>query len=534
MSEKRTRKGTFGDVRLPVAGRYLYPGRRRLVLAVGGVALVVLLLYALLRFLLGYPGFFSDGPLSSNHAKLEGDCAACHVAFGTVADASCSVCHEKYGDELGTYTFAAHYLYRSGDFQRLVPSEHEMPCSACHVEHRGREAEITVAPDARCLDCHDYGSFNREHPQFEFARDNLPDAAGLKFPHIHHVAEVMKQRQIEDVEVACLQCHEPRPDGRSFQPIDFDRHCDACHLTATTVTPRLPIRQAGSTEPGVETLEDLRQSGAPGTQWALFTNPNEFRRAGDGVRKSPVYHRDPWILENLRQLRRQLYPDAGLADLLRASPDVPPQDLKVLYQEALDTLKVYADGLRGESDPAVQEELAQIRDQIAEIERRLEDPYTPLDETKFLLALDGQQSVLDAAQTEAVEALVRDLTQPCQRCHEISRATIERVQKDQRVLRRAEFNHRTHILQLRCLDCHVEIPIAEFLKDPDSVGVTRDQARIQNLPHIETCRGCHNPRLASNRCVTCHLFHPDETRHADLLLYTKDPPPAAPAPEGVP
>ena len=53
----------------------------------------------------------------------------------------------------------------------------------------------------------------------------------------------------------------------------------------------------------MKTLETLREEHAPGSRWAFYIDPNEFKLRGDSVRKSPVYHADPWILENLRQLR---------------------------------------------------------------------------------------------------------------------------------------------------------------------------------------------------------------------------------------
>ena len=86
---------------------------------------------------------------------LEDDCGNCHDPEARQAsDERCAVCHEKYGDELGVYNFAAHYLYRSDDFRRVVPGEHEVPCFTCHVEHEGRDVEITRVADARCQQCH--------------------------------------------------------------------------------------------------------------------------------------------------------------------------------------------------------------------------------------------------------------------------------------------------------------------------------------------------------------------------------------------
>lgn len=520
----RAGKGSFSDVELPVAGRYPRgDGRRRPLLVaaavVGLAALVVVFLF------LRHGRLLAAGPLSSHHADLERDCAACHTGFAAVGNDACSTCHERFGDQLGTYTFASHYLYRSNDFQRLVPSPDEVPCAACHGEHGGREAAITRVPDARCTTCHEIGSFSRGHPQFDFAAEGLADDGALAFTHVHHTREVMKRGGLADVEEACLACHEPRPDGRSFRPISFDRHCDDCHLTATDRTRPLPVAGDGGTDgtPGVETLEAIQRRGGPGTRWAYFLSSAEFRRLGDRVVKSPLYHRDPWVLENLRRLRRTLYPQAGLADLLTASPDVDPAELPALYAEAIATLEDHALGLRSRPEPEIQAELAKIDELLADLERRLEDPYAPLDETRFLLAPGPVDPDLSAEEVAAVESVVADLTEACRRCHAVTQATIARVAADQRTLGRAEFNHRVHVLQRRCLDCHTEIPVAELLGGEGEVDPRIDRAEIQNLPAIDTCRGCHNPQVAADRCVTCHLFHPDRARRAQLQLAGEGP-----------
>jgi len=239
------------------------------------------------------------------------------------------------------------------------------------------------------------------------------------------------------------------------------------------------------------------------------------------VSKSPVHHRDEWLLYNLRRLRRLLYPDAGLAELLQASPDVEAGDALTLYREAVATLEDYALGLRSRPEPEIQAEVARIDKALAGVKRALDDPYTPLDETALMLALEGgrRPDLTEDAAAE-IEQLVDQLIQPCRQCHKIEHATIVRVQNDQDVLERAEFNHRAHILQVRCLDCHAEIPIARGLEgEVKSAESAIDRAAIENLPRIERCQECHRPGVSSNRCVTCHEFHPDKSRRSNLLLY---------------
>ncbi len=519
------RKGSYG-AGLPVAGAYVVPRRRRRIAVAALVAAAVVAAVFVFDGAVREGRLVSNGPLTSGHANLERDCAACHTPFGEVSAEQCSVCHEKHGDRLGVFSFAAHNLYRSDDFRRVVPSSDEIPCASCHPDHRGREALITEVPDARCVTCHDYGSFNTAHPAFAFTREPASEPAGLKFAHGEHVREVMARQGLIDVEKACLTCHHPQADGKAFEAIEFDRHCDACHLTTSVATSRLPIAEDAQGV-GVLTLATIQDRGGPGAEWAFYTNPNEFRQVGARVTKTPLHHRDPWVLENLRRLRGLRYSDAGLADLLVASAEVPTHEVKALYEEAIATLRAQAQGLRSRPEPAVQEELARIDVALAGLERALEDPYVPLDETAFLLALSPTADG-DSEQNGPIDSLIEDLTVSCRVCHTVENATIARVQTDQRTMRRADFDHRSHILQARCLDCHTTIPIEAAadatvgaVPEPTDAEVL-DHAGVYFLPDIENCRACHTAELASNRCVTCHRFHPDQGRRSNLLLYLDD------------
>jgi hypothetical protein len=232
-----------------------------------------------------------------------------------------------------------------------------------------------------------------------------------------------------------------------------------------------------------------------------------------------VHHRDPWVLENLRALRHRLYPDAGIADLLTATPSPVDGSYRPLYLEAIATLEEQAQGLRGRPEPEIQADLRKIDDALDQLRQAVAKPYAALDETELLLAFDRPDPSLAADEVAQIESLVQDLTEPCRQCHTVEHATIGRVQKDQRTLTRAHFNHRAHIVQARCLDCHSVIPVAELARSTMPVDPAADSSAIQFLPRIETCRGCHTKRLASNACATCHYFHPNKGLRGDLLLY---------------
>jgi hypothetical protein len=526
------KKGTFSDLRLAAARKYIFPDSRRAMMAAGGLACLAVLVYYVIDFHFLKSHVAASGPLSSFHANFEKDCAACHQQFDAATNAKCSVCHEKTGDQLGVYTFAGHYVYRSGEMRRIKDNGHkfsakEEPCAVCHQEHLGRAAAITSVSDAQCVSCHVYGSFNKNHPQFQFAARKIADDTTLAFTHIRHVKEVVKREKLQDLERACLYCHNPQADGRRFAAIDFDTHCGACHLTGSIATPALKMKSADDPfSPGVETLDAVRRKGGPGITWAFNSNPNEFQiKPGNRMVKSPVRHQDPWILENLKMIRRTLYPSGnlGLADLLKASGKSPAQNGTVtstaIYQEAIQALENYAAGLRGRPEPEVQKDLAKIDSLLKATRNKLRRQPNWLSDGKFLLPPASANPNLPPDQIASLNELAASLTKPCQECHTIANASIVRVQKDQQILRRAEFNHRAHIVQRRCLECHTEIPIVAKADSAKAVPAALDRAAIQNIPGIENCRVCHNANETSNRCVMCHYFHPNKVNRSSMLLY---------------
>jgi len=496
------------------------PGRGRLHAAGAIIAGVAVLLFVGNAFI-GNAAGVSNGPLSASHALFGRECGTCHTPGEGTPDVKCRSCHEKAGDPIGSYGFERHYLYRSTDFDRSAPASSEVQCASCHVEHRGRQTSLERVADAQCVSCHDIGDFEGGHPEFDFIADPIPDPANLAFPHVLHVREVMEDEGLDDLEAACVRCHEPEPEGRFFRPVSFARHCDACHLTPSTATANLPVANGGDDSPGILTLDAIRRDPAGIAAGADYWDPNEFRDRGALVQKRPVYHEDPWILYNLNRLRSQLYPGAGLADLLRASADPATAAPPVLYNEAIATLRARIQVLRGDPSRDVQSELRRLDDLLDVVEKRLEDPYTPTDESRFDVRVTDLAPEFESGERDANEWLtvVDSLTSVCQVCHVVRQATIQRVQKDQRTLRRAEFDHRAHIIHVRCLDCHTSIPIRDWVSREDDPPAELDRAAIQNLPSIATCRECHERGGAPDRCTSCHLFHPDRSHWSNLTRY---------------
>lgn len=505
----RERKGTFAAARLSVALAYVLPRSRKQYITYGLFACLALILFVFFNFFAQHRSFLSNGPLASAHANFSQNCAACHEPGLGVAEMKCTDCHERFGDGPGVFSFETHYLYRSTDYNQVAIVPEEKPCASCHMEHRGRTANLKAVGNHRCSDCHTFATLN-EHPNWASAAHGDKESAALKFPHIIHARELMEKQGLKKPEQTCLFCHNPEPDGKNFKPLSFDDHCDACHLNNTSKTPPLPIREGDGV--GVESLETLAAHGGPGSHWSQYANPKEYKKRGRNLSKGPLHHADPWVMENLRMIRQHLYQNAGLSDLLRTTSDVLPRHTTALYQEAIATLEHYALGLRSRPEPAIQADLARIGKILDELRARLRNPYAPLDETRFLLDLEPRQ---DLNETEAVlwQELAQDLTEPCLQCHKLEAATIVRVQADQRSQYRAEFNHRAHILQRGCLDCHSAIPFGSEAESND-----QDSAEILNLPSINTCRECHGAQGVSEDCITCHAFHPDMQRRGHLTF----------------
>ncbi len=522
----RFEKGYFSEERFPVAEKYVDPpGRGRLfVLGALGAAVVILLFLA--DAFVGGGATVTHGPLTESHALFGAECSTCHSPFEGVPDAKCQDCHQTFGSDPGHYTFDRHYIYRSGDLDRSAPGSSELTCATCHREHEGREAPLQWVANTQCSSCHEVTEVGRDHPEFAFAREGVPDASNLNFPHTLHVREMMVEYDLVDVESACLRCHEPEPSGRSFQPLSFERQCDACHLSSGGATPFLPLRSAAGGGPGVESLAQIRAAGEPGALWANFWNPTEFTERSGEIRKRPVYHADPWVLHNLRTIRQELYPGAELADLLRTSAEVPSGEGRDLAREAAATLRAQIHALQGDPSPDVQDELQALEELLAEVERRVDRPATIIDDTRFDVGIaDRAPGIASGEMAEAAYLAVADsLTAACRGCHLVERATIRRVQADQRTLGRAEFDHRAHVIHARCLDCHSAIPMRDYLVTEEDPPAEMDRAEIQNLPTLGTCLTCHTGGGASERCASCHLFHPDQDHRANLSRFERRAP----------
>ncbi len=197
---------------------------------------------------------YSSGRMSSAHAVLTTQCAACHVkearAFRAEAsDHACLACHDG----------PIHHAN-----QVFTPS-----CSSCHVEHRG-PVRLVATKDADCTQCHahlethgaaapfarDIEGFAARHPEFAAARPGSVDPGTIKLNHSVHLKANLRGPN-GFVQLDCSDCHRtpavnqpwryglaefravstvPQPDPLSraptrayMAPTAYAKHCAACH-----------------------------------------------------------------------------------------------------------------------------------------------------------------------------------------------------------------------------------------------------------------------------------------------------------------
>lgn len=217
---------------------------------------------------------YSPGAMANVHAAWDDRCAACHTSLqplnqhtwaGAVfarvhgADAQCQTCHAG----------PAHHANE-------IPNEIGS-CSNCHREHRGRAADLRRVANEQCTRCHaalshhvkegattefrDVSSFyGQGHPEFRLWRETPRDPGKIAFNHKLHLAHGLREepnnnvsmkladipREFREryrtagqsdqdlVKLDCASCHRtdgvsPRAAGDYMAPINYEKHCQACH-----------------------------------------------------------------------------------------------------------------------------------------------------------------------------------------------------------------------------------------------------------------------------------------------------------------
>lgn len=253
--------------------------RRRQILSVSCFlsAIIICLLVVL-------PGasqpLLSPGKVTSAHAGIEANCAACHSAAekdASTADASvphdgladsrkCIVCHQ----DLGTAPLLAHSLdghtlagisaatdqHAGGTLPMTLAAfagpplrDSHLSCSLCHREHHGRSFDLKQLSDAQCQVCHknQFDDFAHGHPEFgDFPHERR---ARIYFDHATHLkvyfqsAEFRRQMPGGMPASDCMTCHEQDQSGAMMLTRGYERSCGSCHdeQIADSAFPGMPF-----------------------------------------------------------------------------------------------------------------------------------------------------------------------------------------------------------------------------------------------------------------------------------------------------
>lgn len=148
------------------------------------------------------------GALSHAHAKLESDCGACHQSVVGVEDSRCVACHVSNERLLSWPETIFHASIQQ--------------CGTCHLEHRGREAEISVM-DHALLASTALAELERGSPQ------ETSETAS-------HLAAMLAERkgrpEAADL-LRCDGCHARKDVHEGL----FGSQCGSCHETTRWVIP---------------------------------------------------------------------------------------------------------------------------------------------------------------------------------------------------------------------------------------------------------------------------------------------------------
>jgi hypothetical protein len=155
---------------------------------------------------------FSPGELSRAHQNLEGmgNCSKCHEVGKEISGLKCLDCHAEITTAI-----------RSGrGFHSSVSSQQ---CVACHKEHHGREAQMTLF-DKNTFD-HAKTGFPRTG---KHAAIQCKDCHTTKFIGSAEVAKIINSAGRESylgLDNTCVSCHEDRHAGK------VGTECQTCHTT---------------------------------------------------------------------------------------------------------------------------------------------------------------------------------------------------------------------------------------------------------------------------------------------------------------
>ncbi|HXF03802.1 MAG TPA: hypothetical protein VNM72_00115 [Blastocatellia bacterium] len=237
-----------------------------------GVSIGAVILIALFR----REDLYMNGPVATAHQLFARDCVLCHQGQAGADHVPVSP-EGTRGAQSGLERAASVSVDRSWRFWRDVTDSACVPCHAaprhhvnetfapgcngCHEEHKGR-AILSRVDDRFCLQCHAdlrtttgrmdvvleggrrITSFSLDHPEFAVAvrgdrqivrrrlddREKVSDTTPIELNHAVHLKPALSGPEKQPVQMRCGDCHYADWSGAYMQPIQYERHCMACHL----------------------------------------------------------------------------------------------------------------------------------------------------------------------------------------------------------------------------------------------------------------------------------------------------------------
>lgn len=219
-----------------------------------------------------HSNFVRPGRLIQPHAQILGSqlgsarCAACHPAAndsllewfssadsghqGVTQSQLCMDCHhttlpKDRATMAHNLTANELQLIAAGRSQQQSSWRDSLPgpavdieqvhCAACHREHRGMDANLTLMTNGQCQTCHQdrFQSFAADHPDWQawpYERGGV-----IAFDHATHYGKHFAATTDDEAAAFredCRTCHDRTPAGEITRVVDYERSCAACHEDA--------------------------------------------------------------------------------------------------------------------------------------------------------------------------------------------------------------------------------------------------------------------------------------------------------------
>ena len=493
----------------------------------GHISLLVLLfIIALIEAFSGFSGFsdsegrpyaaMSDaGPLSAAHANQK--CGSCHQA------------HEKKGFAWLTSAFSDHDLTdgclschrfegnarsaHQSEYPDHEPEVTELQCISCHSEHAGQNTDIKQAAAATCSNCHEAAlhltreitDFVGSHPDFS---GNYPYEIpqSIYFDHKRHVGEYFVEdkwtsKPNRDAEFAalaaeaCTTCHESAGATRAVTPKTFEAMCSSCHQQQIHDRPLI-----------VMTLEE------PMPILIALAEATENELDDEELAPGTIKQMKDYSLEPLMNMTGDASADlwAGLSPVevkVAAEAWAQEEDVELPMPE----MQQEAGWHTGENDDGDQSLFYRASTHT--------DPLIRAWIENFVSRVkSSSDEKLRGSMAEALDSLLdaKEGAGACGKCHAsgIRNALLEGSKgktlwgyQTQETKIHTPFAHGPHI-NLSCDSCHQfakDVDFARYFKNQDTKPSEFKSAFIPIEKQM--CSECHNPKLISDNCLTCHVYH---------------------------